>query len=78
MEQILSTVRASFGNLRRVSIDLECDPEAEDNRWLSVTLRLSGEVERILEMEQAARQTLRAKLRTEDYEKFTLSYEIPE
>lgn len=76
VEQILSVLVASFRELERVSIDLESDPEAEDNRWLSGTLRLRGEPEKILEAEQSARRTLREKLAPQDYQEFTLSYEL--
>jgi len=61
-----------------VSIDLVSDPEAEGSQWLAVTLRLGGEIEKILEMEQACRQALRNKLRPDEYQRFALSYDIPE
>ncbi len=76
VEEILSILRSSFRNLKRISVDVEDDPEAEGGKWFSITLRLRGEIDGILESERVARYALRAKLRPEEYERFALSYDV--
>ena len=78
VEEILAALEQSYRRLERVTIDLEEDPEVEGWQWVAVTMRVRGEIQDVLASEELARRRLREKLRREGYDRFVLSYEIPD